>query len=71
MGILGEFLHACRVQKPLENAKLTNEIKILNHEKIKNEELTIMLQMAHQMISCSSRKSTLKSKGKIGVFGTQ
>jgi hypothetical protein len=51
--------------------KLTNEIKNLNHEKIKNEELTVMLQTARQMISCSSRKSTPKSEGKMGVFGTQ
>jgi hypothetical protein len=51
--------------------KLTNEIRNLNHEKIKKEELTVMLQTTHQMISCSSQKSTPKSEGKMGVFGTQ
>jgi hypothetical protein len=72
MGCLRECLCACRVQKLTSKCKkLTNEIKILNHEKIKNEELTVMLQMARQMISCSSRKSTPKSEGKMGVFGTQ
>jgi hypothetical protein len=30
-------------KKPLETKKLTNEIKNLNHENIKNEELTLML----------------------------
>jgi hypothetical protein len=55
----------------LKQKKLTNEIKILNHEKIKNEELTVMLQTARQMISCSSRKSTPNSEGKMRVFGTQ
>jgi hypothetical protein len=30
-------------KNPFKNEKLTNEIKILNHEKVKNEELTIML----------------------------
>jgi hypothetical protein len=55
-------------KKPLENEKLTNKIKILNHEKVKNEELTVMLQTARQMISCSSRKSTPNSEGKKGVL---
>jgi hypothetical protein len=55
----------------LKMQKLTNEIKILNHEKIKNEELTVMLQTDRQMISCSSRKSTSKLEGKMGVFGNQ
>jgi hypothetical protein len=55
----------------LENEKITNEIKNLNHENVKNEELTVMLQTARQMISCSSRKSTPNSEGKKGVFGTQ
>jgi hypothetical protein len=51
--------------------KLTNEIKNLNHEKVKNEELTVMPQTAHQMISCSSQKSTPNSEGKKEGFGTQ
>jgi hypothetical protein len=55
----------------LGNEKITNEIKNLNHENLKYEELTVMLQMARQMISCSSQKSTPNSKGKKGVFGTQ
>jgi hypothetical protein len=33
-------------KKPLETEKLTNEIKNLNHENVKNEELTLMLQTA-------------------------
>jgi hypothetical protein len=41
-------------KKPLETEKLTNEIKILNHENVKNEELTLMQQTAHRMVSCSS-----------------
>jgi hypothetical protein len=52
----------------LENAKITNEIKILNHENVKHEELTVMLQTARQMISCSSQKSTPNSEGKKGVL---
>jgi hypothetical protein len=55
-------------KKPLENEKLTNEIKNLNHENVKNEELTVMLQTTRQMISCSSRKSTPNSEGKKGVL---
>jgi hypothetical protein len=55
-------------KKPLENEKLTNEIKKFNHENVKYEELTIMLQTACQMISCSSRKSTPNSEGKRGVL---
>jgi hypothetical protein len=58
-------------KKLLKNEKLTNEIKNLNHENVKNEELTLMLQTARQMISCSSQKSTPNSEGKKGVFGTQ
>ena len=34
-------------KKPLETEKLTDEIKNLNHENVKNEEIIIMLQMAH------------------------
>jgi hypothetical protein len=72
MGHLRECLHAhVGFKKYLKMKKITNEIKILNHEKIKNEELTVMLQTARQMISCSSRKSTPNSEGKMGVFGTQ
>ena len=48
--------------------KITNEIKNFNHEKIKIEELTIMLQTACQMISCSSQKSTSNSEGKMEVL---
>jgi hypothetical protein len=55
-------------KNPIKNEKLTNEIKILNHENVKNEDLTVMLQMARQMISCSSRKSTPNSEGKKGVL---
>jgi hypothetical protein len=55
-------------KKPFKNEKLTNEIKNLNHENVKNEELTVMLQTDHQMISCSSRKSTPNSEGKKGVL---
>jgi hypothetical protein len=32
-----------RFKNPLKNEKLTNEIKNLNHENVKNEELTVML----------------------------
>jgi hypothetical protein len=35
------------LKKPLETEKLTNEIKNLNHENVKYEELTVMLQTAH------------------------
>jgi hypothetical protein len=55
----------------LKQQLLTNGIKILNHEKIKNEELTKMLLTARQMITRSSRKSTPNSEGKMRVFGTQ
>jgi hypothetical protein len=58
-------------KKPLKNAKLTNEIKNLNHGNVKNKKLTVMLQTAHQMIACSSQKSTPNPEGKKGVFGTQ
>jgi hypothetical protein len=34
-------------KKQLETEKLTNEIKNLNHENVKDEELTLMLQTAH------------------------
>jgi hypothetical protein len=55
-------------KKQLETKKLTNEIQNLNHENVKNEELTLMQQTARQMISCSSRKSTPNSEGKKGVL---
>ena len=52
----------------LKNEKLTNEIKNLNHENVKNGGITLMLQTAHQMIFCSSQKSTPNSEGKKGVL---
>ena len=55
-------------KKQLETEKLTNEIKNLNHENVKNEEITLMLQMAHRMVSCSSQKLTPNSEGKKGVL---
>jgi hypothetical protein len=57
-------------KKPLENEKLTNEIKNLNHENVKYEELTVMLQMARQMISHSSQKLMPNSEGKRGFWSS-
>jgi hypothetical protein len=69
MGHLRECLHAKRVQKTnLKLNFLTNEIIILNHEKIRNEELTKMLLTVHRMVSRSSRKSTPNVEGKMRVF---
>jgi hypothetical protein len=55
-------------KKQLKTGVLNNEIKHLNHENVKNEWLTLMLQMTCQMISCSSRKSMPNSEGKKGVL---
>jgi hypothetical protein len=71
MGCLRDAYAHVGFKKPLKNEKLTNEIKILNHENVKNEELTVILQTARQMISCSSQKSTPNLEGKKRVFGTQ
>jgi hypothetical protein len=55
-------------KKQFETKVLTNEIKHLNHENVKNEWLTLMMQTTRQMISCSSRKSTPNLEGKKGVL---
>jgi hypothetical protein len=55
-------------KKQLQIEKITNEIKNLNHENVKNEELTLMQQMARRMVSFRSRKLTPNSEGKMGVL---